>query len=191
MSSEIFFFQHSFIFNFRFLQGIVLNDISLPSGVYSELENAQLTESVLFSYNDVELRWIGLENWTYILEFNQTVDDLKHEFVILTCKGLDTLSEIFLNGESIGTTNNMFVRYRFNVKDSLVEGANELLIKFTSPVEGARNLNSQRDIEIPPACPPQKYNGECHMNLLRKMQASFAVSLLILDHRFATNDIVS
>lgn len=27
---------------------------------------------------------------------------------------------------------------------------------------------------IPPACPPEMYNGECHMNMLRKMQASFA-----------------
>lgn len=27
---------------------------------------------------------------------------------------------------------------------------------------------------IPPNCPPMMYHGECHMNLLRKMQASFA-----------------
>lgn len=27
---------------------------------------------------------------------------------------------------------------------------------------------------MPPKCPPDVYNGECHMNLLRKMQASFA-----------------
>lgn len=28
--------------------------------------------------------------------------------------------------------------------------------------------------EIPPKCPPPDYKGECHMNMLRKMQASFA-----------------
>lgn len=156
------------------MSGIELHDISIPSGVYSDLENAGLTESVLFSYNDVDLRWIGLENWTYTLDFDTTSDDLRHDFVILTFNGLDTLTEIFLNGESLGTTENMFVRYRFDVKNILIAGTNQLMIEFTSPVEGAKNLNLHRDKVIPPKCPPSTYNGECHMNLLRKMQASFA-----------------
>lgn len=25
-----------------------------------------------------------------------------------------------------------------------------------------------------PECPPERYNGECHVNMIRKMQASFA-----------------
>lgn len=178
-----------------FLSGIELHDISIPSGVYSDLEEAGVTESVLFSYNDVKLRWIALENWTYSLEFNVTSDYLKHNFVILTFDGLDTLTEIYLNDKSVGVTNNMFVRYRYNVKNILVDvsfffdslkvinnlkylffhkGTNKLEIKFESPVEGAINLNSQRENAIPPECPPDMYNGECHMNLLRKMQASFA-----------------
>lgn len=27
---------------------------------------------------------------------------------------------------------------------------------------------------VPPECPPKEYNGECHMNIIRKMQASFS-----------------
>lgn len=100
--------------------GIEVKDISIPSGVYSDLEAAGLTESVLFSYNDVDLRWIGLENWTYTLDFNLTSDELKHDFVMLTFNGLDTLTEIYLNGESLGFTDNMFIRYRYNVKDILI-----------------------------------------------------------------------
>lgn len=138
------------------------------------MENAKLEESVLFSFNDVDLRWVALENWTYTLDFNTKADDLQHEFVILTFSGLDTLTEIFLNGESIGTTENMFVRYRFDVKEILIAGTNQLMIEFTSPVEGAKSLHVHREKTIPPKCPPPTYNGECHMNLLRKMQASFA-----------------
>lgn len=100
--------------------GIEILDLSVPTGVYSDLENANLTESVLFSYNDIKLRWIAGENWTYSLKFEMTSQDLFHKFVILTFNGLDTLTEIFLNGESIGTTDNMFVRYRFNVKEILI-----------------------------------------------------------------------
>lgn len=81
------------------------------------MESAGKTGSVLFSHNDVKLRWIARENWTYSLDFNMTVDDLQHSFVILTFSGLDTLTKIYLNDELIGSTNNMFIRYRFDVTD--------------------------------------------------------------------------
>lgn len=80
-----------------------------------------MAESVLFSYNDIDLRWVGNENWTYTLKCNVSKEDLQHNFVILTFNGLDTLTKIDINGRSIGSTNNMFVRYRFDVKDFLVD----------------------------------------------------------------------
>lgn len=43
--------------------------VEVPSGVYTELEKHKITESVLFSKNDVELRWIGQSDWTYSFEF--------------------------------------------------------------------------------------------------------------------------
>jgi beta-mannosidase len=107
--------------NFFFFPGIELRDISLPSGVYSDLENAKRTESVLFSYNDVDLRWIAYENWTYALNFTVSEDDLNHHFVILTFNGLDTIARVSLNGKDIGEVSNMFLRYRYDVKNILVQ----------------------------------------------------------------------
>lgn len=68
----------------------------------------------------------------------------------------------------------MFVRHRFDVKDFLIVGENFLKVKFESPIEAAKKLSKLQSHQIPPNCPPKKYNGECHMNQLRKMQASFA-----------------
>lgn len=51
---------------------------------------------------------------------------------------------------------------------------NEISIEFMSPIVGALQLAETMETEIPPKCPPEVYNGECHMNMLRKMQASFA-----------------
>lgn len=85
------------------------------------METANETESVLFSYNDVELRWVGLENWTYYMAFNITDKEIDHEFIILTFHGVDTFAEIYLNDEFLGETNNMFLRYQYEVKDILVE----------------------------------------------------------------------
>lgn len=44
-------------------------DQTIPSGVYSALEDANITGSVLYSYNDVNFRWIARDNWTYTLNF--------------------------------------------------------------------------------------------------------------------------
>lgn len=52
--------------------GILVRNETLPSGVYSALKNAKVTDSVLNSFNDVDLRWIAREKWTYSLEFDGT-----------------------------------------------------------------------------------------------------------------------
>lgn len=102
------------------LKDISVSNITIPCGIYSDLEDAGITESLLFSYNDVELRWIGNENWTYTTEFEVTAQDLGHTHVTLIFNGLDTLTEIYLNGEWLGATENMFIRYRYDVKEILV-----------------------------------------------------------------------
>lgn len=54
---------------------------TIPSGVYSALEEANVTESVMFSYNDVDLRWIANENWTYSLVFSGNQAKPTPEFI--------------------------------------------------------------------------------------------------------------
>ncbi|XP_072929796.1 beta-mannosidase isoform X2 [Epargyreus clarus] len=66
----------------------------------------------------------------------------------------------------------MFVRYVFDVKEHLKEGLNVLKISFASPIEAAK-VRSDKHFTAP-ACVPNDYNGECHANQLRKMQASFS-----------------
>lgn len=52
------------------IQGIELKNQSIPSGIYSALEEANVTASIFDSYNDVNLRWIGNDNWMYSLVFD-------------------------------------------------------------------------------------------------------------------------
>lgn len=69
----------------------------------------------------------------------------------------------------------MFVRYQFDVKDALLASGemNSLVVEIENPIQAASDLAS-KNLFTPPNCPPAAYNGECHMNFLRKMQASFA-----------------
>lgn len=96
-----------------------------------------------------------------------------HKHVLITFHGIDTLSKVYLNEVLLGTTTNMFIRYTFNIKDVLNFGENILRIELVAPAFGAEFLASKNPL-TPPECPPKRYNGECHMNFLRKMQASFS-----------------
>lgn len=47
-----------------------IENVTVPSGVYTELAQKGYTQAVLYSKNDVDLRWIGDIDWTYELKFN-------------------------------------------------------------------------------------------------------------------------
>lgn len=51
-----------------------------------------------------------------------------------------------------------------------------LEVSFSSPVKIAEALHNKQALKyvIPPICNPDSYNGECHVNYIRKMQASFS-----------------
>lgn len=53
-----------------FTTDITLPNQNIPSGIYSALEDSSQIESILLSYNDVNLRWVSKLNWTYTLTFN-------------------------------------------------------------------------------------------------------------------------
>lgn len=56
-------------FYLSYCLGIQLMNQNIPSGIFSALEETNITESLHISYNDVRLRWIANENWTYTLNF--------------------------------------------------------------------------------------------------------------------------
>jgi len=70
----------------------------------------------------------------------------------------------------------MFVRYSYEVS-SLLQAENFLEVEIQSPVVAAlarANALKEAKKSVPPECPNERYHGECHMNMLRKMQASFS-----------------
>lgn len=50
------------------------------------------------------------------------------KYIILTLHGVDTIADIYVNSEKVGTVNNMFVRYRFDMKSRLVRGVSTIAV---------------------------------------------------------------
>lgn len=42
---------------------------TLPSGIYSAFHRTLAVPDVLDAYNDVDLRWMAYDNWTYTNKF--------------------------------------------------------------------------------------------------------------------------
>lgn len=59
---------------------------------------------------------------------------------------------------------------------SFKPGKNNITIRFQSSVHEARKLFEAQAKQYPilPVCVPPEYNGECHANHIRKMQAAFS-----------------
>ncbi|KAK6181474.1 hypothetical protein SNE40_009317 [Patella caerulea] len=147
---------------------------TVPGSVYTALIESNIIGDPYYRNNDVNYKWIGREDWTYTRTFEVTADILSKASVILVAEGLDTFATIIINGQTNWTTNNMFIRYVYDIKDFLKVGSNNITIEFKSAVLMADALAQNSSYDIPPDCPNPAQHGECHRNFIRKEQCSFS-----------------
>ena len=50
----------------------------------------------------------------------------------MLAEGIDTISDVYINDKLIGKTDNMFVRYKFDIKNALKTGNNKIRVDFHS-----------------------------------------------------------
>jgi len=105
------------------------------------LEN-HIIEDPFYGVNEHEMKWVYDSDWYYELEFDIVQKYLDYKNILLCFNGLDTIADIYLNGEILGSTENMFLRYTFDVKSKIQKTGNKILINFKSPTKKA-----QEDIE--------------------------------------------
>src|SRR5450756_175801 len=111
----------------------------VPGTVQGDLVQRGLVPHPYVGTNETAMRDLENKSWTYVREFE--LDDLlAEENVELVFEGVDTLSDIRLNGRYLGSTEDMFLEYRFDVKDVLNTGKNILEVHIKSPVTEARAL---------------------------------------------------
>jgi beta-mannosidase len=67
-------------------------------------------------------------------------NELANQNIDLIFNGLDTFSEIYLNGKLIQSTDNMFRKWTIPVKQNLKIGENILQIRFKSAVNVGKEL---------------------------------------------------
>ncbi len=160
----------------------------VPGEIHLDLVRAgQMPEPAESTHMPV-CRWPETKSWWYRTAFTLADSFLAHERQELIFEGLDLYAQVFVNGALIGVAANAFVPARFDVKDALRSGANEVVVRLTAGSELAKdaqhppghglagNQTLPAPGEIPNPIQPGDYEG--HRNWggrkwLRKAQFSY------------------
>jgi len=101
---------------------------SIPAQVHDVLTEKGVIEDPIHFEAQEPCLWVAEKDWVYQTQF-AGVDARK---VVLHFKGLDTIADIYLNGEKIFTNKSCFLPARIDVTGKL-EDENKLLIYFYAP----------------------------------------------------------
>ncbi|XP_070206501.1 beta-mannosidase-like [Littorina saxatilis] len=91
----------------------------VPGSMYTALLDSSMIPDPYYRDNDVKLAWIAHDNWTYTRYFNVSSTIYKSQSVLLVAEGVDTVSTVVINGQHVGSTDNMFIKYTWEVKSYL------------------------------------------------------------------------
>ena len=136
----------------------------VPGTVQQDLIDQKFLPHPYIGLNEDLFAGLEKKDWIYEKTFDFQ-DILVNQEIDLVFEGIDTLSDVYLNGVHIGSTQNMFMEYRFDVKNVIKKGKNSLKVEIRSPI------NIPRTFE-------RKYgklgkSGETARGYIRKAQYSY------------------
>lgn len=104
--------------------------VDIPSVVQADLYENGLIPHPYLCKVEQDLQWIPQQIWDYSLKFDVDNDIFEKDNIDLIFNGLDTYADVWLNGEKIIRSDNMFVKYQKEVKNLLKKHGNELKVRF-------------------------------------------------------------
>ena len=122
-------------------------DVTIPGSIYNDLLKSKIIEDPF--YRDNEAKMLDLMNYDYEYSkaFRLNNSDLKKE-INLVFLGIDTISEIYVNGVLVTKTYNMHRRYNININDYVHVGENNLKVTIKSCLEFIKEEDKKNTHEL-------------------------------------------
>jgi beta-mannosidase len=141
--------------------------MAVPGDILSALISSGEAPDPYFNKNELDLQWVGREDWELTRTFDVPPSLLASRRVYIEFESIDTIAEIRLNGTPIGGSADMFRRFRADVGGLLEAGANTVSVAIASPERVAEERASRLPYPIPASTYPV---SSPHRNLVRKAQ---------------------
>ncbi len=125
---------------------------TVPGSVYGDLLEAHKMEDPFFRDNEEQSLKLMENDFVYKTVFIPEKEILESQEIFLHCEGLDTLAQLYLNGQWIGEGKNMHRTYEYAVKKQLRAGENYLEIHFQSPTKYIEKCYEAYPAEGSPDC---------------------------------------
>lgn len=123
-------------------------DATVPGSVMSVLLENGVMEDPYYRDNEIRTREIFEKDYEFSRMFTISGEHLKEDAIDLVFYGLDTITDIYINGEKLASTDNMHRTYRFSIKEKVRPGANELKIYIHSPFAYINSYQPKEGKEI-------------------------------------------
>jgi beta-mannosidase len=150
----------------------------VPGVVHTDLLASGIIQDPYVGERDLEYLWIARANWTYSRTFTVDAVFVEQKNVYLDCQGLDTVASIFINGQFIARTNNMFRRYQIALGQGVLHQGDDNMIevRFTSPISYSYSQAAAYPYAVPSQKNPPQYPQDiidCPRHFMRKEACSF------------------
>jgi len=124
-------------------------EATVPGTVHTDLYKNVKIDDPFYRSNEKDLQWIDQVDWEYRKTFFVNQRPKPGEKLVLVFEGIDTYSEIFLNGQPILETDNMFRTWKVDIGSYLRKSKkNELVVKLKSPTETAKPIYMSREYPL-------------------------------------------
>ena len=122
----------------------------VPGGIYTALYDAKFIPDPFFAQNEKLTQWPSVAEWDFERTFEVSADFAARKAVTLRLEEVDCFADVFVNGQKVGSTDNRFQRFDFDVKPYLKPGKNALRARFhsTEAISYAETNKYDREFHI-------------------------------------------
>ncbi|MBY0160659.1 glycoside hydrolase family 2 protein [Paenibacillus lautus] len=106
----------------------------VPGCVHTDLFRSGKIPDPFYGTHEHDLQWIDKKDWEYETVFSISEELGAESRLELVFDGLDTYADVYVNGELTLTADNMFRRWRVDIKERIVSGDNRISVRFRSPI---------------------------------------------------------
>lgn len=122
-------------------------EATVAGELHADLFHAGLIPDPYYGMNAGKIEWVAKKTWEYSRSF-----DVDEEFLLkqtfLEIDGLNAPAAIILNGEEIGTTEDISITYRFNISSAIHLGENTITIRFDPTAQKSAWIGIQDEVKI-------------------------------------------
>ncbi len=120
-------------------------EADVPGSVMGQMLKERMIEDPYWRTNEYKVREQFRDDCEYRHVFSVSEQILSADEIRLVFEGIDTIGDIYLNGELLGKVKDMHRTWRFEVK-SLLREENELRVYLHSPIAYIENKDKDSDI---------------------------------------------